>query len=61
MTDEEILTPQGLDRIVELIRVMHPFVTYLNSVVMPDEEAALEDSDSSSDDSDEPSNEAGSG
>ena len=35
---------------------MHPFVTYLNSVVMPDEEAAQEDS--GSDDSDSASDES---
>ena len=30
----------GLERIVDLMGVLVPFVTYLNGVVMPDEESA---------------------
>ncbi|KIW71414.1 hypothetical protein PV04_03587 [Phialophora macrospora] len=44
--DEKVVGEQGLHTILELISVMVPFVTYLNSVVMPDED------ESSSDDSD---------
>ena len=43
LKDEEVLGPGGLGRIVELIGVLTPFVSYLNSVVMPDEEPDSED------------------
>ncbi|KAF3942394.1 hypothetical protein ABW19_dt0208136 [Dactylella cylindrospora] len=36
ISDEEILQPNAMDYIVEIIRAMEPFITYLNSVVMPD-------------------------
>ncbi|KAJ5919271.1 hypothetical protein N7466_010214 [Penicillium verhagenii] len=37
ITDKEIMAADVQDRIVALIGVMEPFVTYLNSVVMPDQ------------------------
>ncbi|KAJ5557226.1 hypothetical protein N7494_001141 [Penicillium frequentans] len=37
ITDTEIMAADAQDRIVALIGVMEPFVTYLNSVVMPDQ------------------------
>ncbi|KAJ5560413.1 hypothetical protein N7513_002812 [Penicillium frequentans] len=37
ITDSEIMAADAQDRIVALIGVMEPFVTYLNSVVMPDQ------------------------
>ncbi|KAJ5367965.1 uncharacterized protein N7496_007725 [Penicillium cataractarum] len=37
VSDEEMLAADAQDRIVALIEVMEPFVTYLNSVVMPDQ------------------------
>lgn len=40
-----MLGPGGLARIIELIGVLTPFVSYLNSVVMPDEEPSSEDED----------------
>lgn len=43
LKDEEVLGPGGLGRIVELIGILTPFVSYLNSVVMPDEEPSSED------------------
>ncbi|KAK5271907.1 hypothetical protein LTR99_000934 [Exophiala xenobiotica] len=45
--DEKVVSEQGLQTILDLIGVLVPFVTYLNSVVMPDED------DSSSDGADE--------
>ncbi|EPS40546.1 hypothetical protein H072_5615 [Dactylellina haptotyla CBS 200.50] len=36
ITDIEILSPNCMDNIVDIIRELEPFVTYLNSVVMPD-------------------------
>ncbi|KAL9136345.1 MAG: hypothetical protein Q9175_002444 [Cornicularia normoerica] len=45
LKDEEVLGPGGLGRIVELIGILTPFVSYLNSVVMPDEEPSSEDDD----------------
>ncbi|KAE8372239.1 hypothetical protein BDV26DRAFT_104516 [Aspergillus bertholletiae] len=44
LTDEELMSPNAQDKIAALIGIMEPFVTYLNSVVMPDPE----DMDSSS-------------
>lgn len=32
MSDEEVLSPSGLDRIIELIRVMHPFVSLASEI-----------------------------
>ncbi|XPS94958.1 hypothetical protein M3J09_004256 [Ascochyta lentis] len=40
LPDEAIVGSQGMDRIVELISCIEPFITYLNSVVMPDEESS---------------------
>ena len=37
--DEDIIGPNGLEKVLELVGVMKPFVAYLNSVVMPDEVA----------------------
>ncbi|KAE8349926.1 hypothetical protein BDV28DRAFT_140147 [Aspergillus coremiiformis] len=36
LTDEELMSPNAPDKIAALIGIMEPFVTYLNSVVMPD-------------------------
>ncbi|KAA8643446.1 DUF2461 domain-containing protein [Aspergillus tanneri] len=36
LMDGELLSPNAQDKIVALIGIMEPFVTYLNSVVMPD-------------------------
>ncbi|ERF74732.1 hypothetical protein EPUS_04901 [Endocarpon pusillum Z07020] len=38
LQDDEVVGPGGLDRIASLVGTMTPFVTYLNSVIMPDEE-----------------------
>lgn len=43
LKDEEVLGPGGLGRIVELIGILTPFVSYLNGVVMPDEEPSSEE------------------
>ncbi|KAL4781587.1 hypothetical protein BJX76DRAFT_13035 [Aspergillus varians] len=51
LPDEDLLSPAAQEKIVALIGIMEPFVTYLNSVVMPD--PAAQDSiasDSSEDD-----------
>ena len=45
LKDEEVLGSGGLGRIVELIGILMPFVSYLNSVVMPDEDPSSEDED----------------
>ncbi|OCK79759.1 hypothetical protein K432DRAFT_382782 [Lepidopterella palustris CBS 459.81] len=50
--DDEVVGAKGLERIAELISCLVPFITYLNSVVMPDGE-----SDESSED--EPDVESG--
>ncbi|KAG2419001.1 hypothetical protein HFD88_002105 [Aspergillus terreus] len=36
LADEELLSPEAQDRIATFIGILEPFVTYLNSVVMPD-------------------------
>ena len=43
LKDQEVLGAGGLGRIVELIGILTPFVSYLNSVVMPDQEPSSED------------------
>jgi hypothetical protein len=43
LKDDEVVGSGGLDRIAELIGILTPFVSYLNSVVMPDEEASEDD------------------
>ncbi|KAL2217225.1 hypothetical protein M432DRAFT_549948 [Thermoascus aurantiacus ATCC 26904] len=48
LPDEVLLSPDAQDRIAELVGIMVPFVTYLNSVVMPD--PPVEDEESYSDD-----------
>ncbi|KAF2629734.1 hypothetical protein BU25DRAFT_489737 [Macroventuria anomochaeta] len=40
LSDEEVVGPEGMDRIAGLISCIEPFITYLNSVVMPDEESS---------------------
>ncbi|KAL2447184.1 hypothetical protein ABEF95_013515 [Exophiala dermatitidis] len=47
--DEVVVSEQGSQKIVELIGVMVPFVTYLNSVVMPDEDDEDESSSGETD------------
>lgn len=42
--------PGGLVRIAELIGTLTPFVSYLNSVVMPDEEPSSEDEEDGEED-----------
>ncbi|KAI9891865.1 MAG: hypothetical protein M1814_002250 [Vezdaea aestivalis] len=51
LTDDEVIGPNGLTRIADLVGWMSPFITYLNSVVMPDEEDESEDAE---DDASEP-------
>lgn len=43
LKDEEVLGPGGIGRIVTLIGILTPFVSYLNSVVMPDEDPSSEE------------------
>lgn len=47
LADEDVLGPEGLERVVEALRCLVPFVTYLNEVVMPDgpESSGEEDED----------------
>ncbi|KAL2007535.1 hypothetical protein VTN00DRAFT_8973 [Thermoascus crustaceus] len=47
LPDAVLLSPDAQDTIAELVGIMVPFVTYLNSVVMPD---PADDSDEESDD-----------
>ncbi len=49
LKDEEVLGPGGLGRIGELIGILTPFVSYLNSVVMPDEEPSEEEDEEGED------------
>lgn len=45
LTDEEIADPKGIETVARVIATMAPFVTYLNGVVMPDEDASGSDED----------------
>ncbi|KAF2850997.1 hypothetical protein T440DRAFT_529753 [Plenodomus tracheiphilus IPT5] len=47
LPDHEILGPGGLDRIAELILSVVPFISYLNSVCMPDEDTSGSSEDES--------------
>ncbi|KAE8147296.1 hypothetical protein BDV25DRAFT_160631 [Aspergillus avenaceus] len=38
LTDEELMRPNAQENVATLIGIMEPFVTYLNSIVMPDPE-----------------------
>ncbi|KAI9817523.1 MAG: hypothetical protein M1827_001133 [Pycnora praestabilis] len=49
MIDEEVLGPTGLTRIADLIGILTPFITYLNSVVMPDANSSADDDDGNGD------------
>ena len=49
LKDEEVLGSGGLGRIAELIGILTPFVSYLNSVVMPDEEPSSEEDEEGED------------
>ncbi|EMD69245.1 hypothetical protein COCSADRAFT_105516 [Bipolaris sorokiniana ND90Pr] len=57
VADEVIVGTSGLERVAELVMAMVPFITYLNSVVMPDEEdtsgSSSEDEDDADDGADE--------
>ncbi|KAK5175236.1 uncharacterized protein LTR77_000373 [Saxophila tyrrhenica] len=50
LNDSEVVGPHGLDRIAELLSCMKPFITYLNSVVMPDEPASASDDEDEEED-----------
>jgi len=58
MKDEEVTGEGGIDRIADVIADLVPFITYLNSIVMPDEpleysdEEEEEDEDEDSEDED---------
>ena len=43
----------GLDRIANLLGILTPFVSYLNSVVMPDEDPSSDDDEDEADDGEE--------
>ncbi|KAL9131142.1 MAG: hypothetical protein Q9217_000843 [Psora testacea] len=49
LKDDEVLDKGGLDRIAGLIGILTPFVSYLNSVVMPDEDPSSEEGDEEQD------------
>ncbi|KAI9828305.1 MAG: hypothetical protein M1832_002733 [Thelocarpon impressellum] len=45
IADEAVMGPGGLSRVADLLGVLTPFITYLNSVVMPDDASSDEDSE----------------
>ena len=49
LKDDEVLGAGGLDRITNLLGTLTPFVSYLNSVVMPDEDPSDDDDDEDED------------
>ncbi|GAB7359898.1 hypothetical protein MBLNU230_g7425t1 [Neophaeotheca triangularis] len=48
LSDDEVTGREGIDRVAELFACLKPFITYLNSVVMPDEESSDSESGSES-------------
>ncbi|XP_014560260.1 hypothetical protein COCVIDRAFT_89706 [Bipolaris victoriae FI3] len=53
VADEVIVGTGGLERVAEVVRAMVPFITYLNSVVMPDEDTSGSSSEGEDDDADQ--------
>ena len=53
LKDDEVLGAGGLDRITNLLGTLTPFVSYLNSVVMPDEDPSDDDDEDEDEDEDE--------
>ncbi|KAL8910609.1 MAG: hypothetical protein Q9171_004103 [Xanthocarpia ochracea] len=53
LSDEEVLGPKGPQRIAALMAALKPFITYLNSVVMPDEPGEESETDSDGSNSEE--------
>ncbi|ODH49286.1 hypothetical protein GX48_04626 [Paracoccidioides brasiliensis] len=53
LQDKDLLGPKALDKVAHIVGIMAPFVTYLNSVVMPDPPSH---SDNEGDDDDEGGN-----
>ncbi|KAL1644503.1 hypothetical protein SLS61_008771 [Didymella pomorum] len=58
LSDEDVVGPKGMDRIAELIACIEPFITYLNSVVMPDEDSSSSSDGDEEDEGDETSSAA---
>ena len=59
LKDAEVLGYGGLGRIVQLIGILTPFVTYLNSVIMPDEDAGSDEEDEQEEEEEEEEEEEG--
>ena len=53
LKDDEVLGPGGLGRIAQLIGILTPFVTYLNNVIMPDEDASSDEEEEQEDEEDD--------
>ncbi|KAK2795893.1 hypothetical protein FQN50_009671 [Emmonsiellopsis sp. PD_5] len=55
LEDKDLLGPEALDRVARIVGILEPFVTYLNSVVMPDpiDEDPSDDDDDVEEGSDE--------
>jgi len=51
ITNKELLGTGGLDRVEAILATMKPFITYLNSVVMPDDESSEESEGNDDEDS----------
>jgi len=56
LKDEEVVGDGGIDRIAEVIAALVPFVTYLNSIVMPDAPLQYSSDSDDDDDNDDPDN-----
>ncbi|RYN34634.1 hypothetical protein AA0113_g9069 [Alternaria arborescens] len=57
LTDDEIVGVGGLERVGKLVANMVPFITYLNSIAMPDDDTS-DSSDGDGSDA-EPDNDSG--
>ncbi|KAI4702273.1 hypothetical protein J4E81_002636 [Alternaria sp. BMP 2799] len=49
LADDEIVGSGGLERVGELIASLVPFITYLNSIAMPDDDTSDSSEDEGSD------------
>ncbi|KAG9185852.1 hypothetical protein G6011_07183 [Alternaria panax] len=60
LTDDEVVGIGGLERVGKLVASMVPFITYLNSIAMPDDDTSDSSDGDGSDGSDaEPDNDSG--
>ncbi|KAK4569584.1 hypothetical protein LTR86_003347 [Recurvomyces mirabilis] len=53
LKEADLLGEQGLEHVAKLLATLKPMITFLNSVVMPDEEESEEEDEQASDESEQ--------